>query len=116
MALVKRAIAMNPAHPGWYEIPLVLDAYRRRAWDEALANVDLMAMPRYYRTWVFAAMIAGQKGDKALGDTALRRLAELDPDFGINAEAEIRKWGLQPDMAALCLDGLKKAGLAANGT
>ncbi len=111
LKLVRRAMTLNPAHPGWYYTPLVLDAYRRGAYDEALANAERMNMPEHYRVWVFFAMIYGQLGDRMQARAALENLARLDPDFGLNARADMTKWGYAPDLADACLEGLRKAGL-----
>ncbi len=111
IALIRKAIALNPAHPGWYDFGLVLEAYRRGAYDEALAAAERVNMPGHYRSWVMLAMIYGQTGDKAKAAAALEALNRLQPDFGLNARSDMKKWGYRDDLVALCIDGLRKAGL-----
>jgi adenylate cyclase len=111
LKLVRRAMTLNPAHPGWYYTPLVLDAYRRGDYADALANAERMNMPEHYRVWVFFAMIYGQLGDRMQARAALENLARLDPDFGLNARADMAKWGYAPDLTEACIGGLRKAGL-----
>lgn len=111
IALVKRAMDMNPGHPGWYQIPLLLDAYRRGNYSEALALTERMNMPKFYRTWVFLAMIRGQLGDTARAATALQEVDRLNPAFRGHVRDEMRKWGFRPDLVETCIDGLRKAGL-----
>ena len=111
LPLVRRAMDLNPAHPGWYYTPLALDAYRRRDYSAALANVERMNMPGHYRVWVYFAMIYGQMGERMKARGALETLATLDPDFGLNAREDMVKWGYSPSLIESCIDGLRKAGL-----
>jgi adenylate cyclase len=110
-ALIRKAITLNPGHPGWYNIGLVLEAFRRGAYDEALAAADRMNMPLHYRSWVFYTMIYGAMGDSARAKAALEELLKLQPDFALNARSDLRKWGMRDDLVTLCMDGLTKAGL-----
>ena len=112
LSLIRRAMGLNPAHPGWYYTTFVLDAYRRGAYEEALANTERMDMPEHYRVWVYFAMIYGQMGRTEDARAALARLAALSPDFAAHARSDMAKWGYAPDLIEACVDGLKKAGLA----
>lgn len=111
-ALIRKAVALNPAHPGWYNIGLVLDAYRRRALDEALTAADRMNLPLHYRSWMFFSMIYGEMGEKAKAMAAVEELLKLQPDFALNVRSDMKKWGYRPELIEQCIDGLKKAGLA----
>ena len=106
---------LNPAHPGWYYTPLVLDAYRRGDYSTALANVERMNMPGHYRVWVYFAMIYGEMGDRMKARGALETLQTLDADFGLNAREDMAKWGYAPALIDACIEGLRKAGLAVEG-
>jgi TolB-like protein len=110
-ALIRRALALNPGHPGWYNIGLLLEAYHRGAYDEALVAADRMNLPLHYRSWVFYAMIYGAKGDIAEAKAAVAELLRLQPDFALNARSDLKKWGMRDELIAQCLDGLRKAGL-----
>ncbi len=111
-ALIRKALTLNPGHPGWYNIGLVLEAYRRGAYDEALTAAERINLPLHYRSWVFYAMIYGEMGETANAKAAAEELLKLQPDFALNARADLRKWGYRPALAELCIDGLKKAGIA----
>ena len=115
LPLVRRAMDLNPAHPGWYHTALVLDAYRRGDYQDALANVERMNMPGHYRVWVYFAMIYGQMGDRLKARGALETLATLDPDFGLNAREDMAKWGYTPSLIDACIKGLEMAGLKVEG-
>ncbi len=111
VALIRKAVTLNPGHPGWYNIGLVLEAYRRGAYEEALAAAERMNLPLHYRSWVFLTMIYGAMGEAAHARAAADELLKLQPDFALNARSDMRKWGYRPQLIELCVAGLKKAGL-----
>ena len=111
LPLVRKAMSLNPGHPGWYYVSLVLDAYRRGDYPEALAFIERMSLPNHYRTHIFLAMTYGQMGDRMNAAASIERLLEFDPDFAINARTDLKKWGFEPGLVSICIDGLRKAGL-----
>ncbi|MCC6918794.1 MAG: hypothetical protein IT548_06290 [Alphaproteobacteria bacterium] len=111
LGLVRKAMTMNPGHPGWYYIPLLLDSYRRGKYQEALSFSERMGMPEFYRTWVMVAMTLGQMGDAQRAAQALARLNALKPDFAGKARDEMRRWGFRDDLVRISIEGLVKAGL-----
>ncbi len=110
-ALIRKAFALNPGHPGWYNIGLVLEAYRRGAYDEALAAAERMNMPLHYRSWLFFTMIYGQMGETGKALAAKGELLKLQPDFALNARSDMKKWGYRDDLIEMSVAGLRKAGL-----
>jgi hypothetical protein len=48
IALVKRAMALNPDPPSWYFIPQGYNAYRAAHYDEALNWADRMNLPDFF--------------------------------------------------------------------
>lgn len=115
LALVRKAMALNPGHPGWYYIPLLLDSYRRGKYQGALSFAERMGMPDFYRTWVMIAMTLGQMGDTERATQALARLNALKPDFAGKARDEMRRWGFRDDLIRISIEGLAKAGLVMPG-
>lgn len=111
VALIRKALTLNPGHPGWYNIGLVLEAYRRGSYEEALAAADRMNLPLHYRTWVFYTMTYGAMGDTARARAAAEELLKLQPDFALNARGDLKKWGYRPELVEQCIDGLRKAGI-----
>lgn len=112
VALIRKAISLNPGHPGWYNFGLILDAYHRGAYAEALIAADRLNMPLHYRTWVLYAMVYGELGDTARAKAAVEELTRLKPDFAANARGDLRKWGYRDELIEASITGLKNAGLA----
>jgi hypothetical protein len=69
-------------------------------------------MPKFYRTWVFLAMIHGQLGNSPRAVAAMAQVDRLRPTFRANVREEMRRWGYRPDLIEISIDGLRKAGLA----
>ena len=59
LALVTKAIALNPAHPEWYQDPIVFYRYQTGDYEGALAVAQTQQVLRPWR-FLFEAMILGQ--------------------------------------------------------
>jgi adenylate cyclase len=111
LPLVRQAVEHNPAPPGWLFTPLVYYEYVKGNYEGALTYVERMNTPDYYRAYVLQAMIYGQMGDQARAKAALDQIQRLKPQFLTDPVADMLHWGIAPDILALSVDGLKKAGV-----
>jgi tetratricopeptide (TPR) repeat protein len=108
--LIKRAIELNPHHPGWYWYALFLDAYRNAEYRGALAIALKIDMPGFPLASVALAATYGQLGELDAARKALRELLELKPRYPAEARTELGKiW--DPQLVEQLIDGLRKAGL-----
>jgi TolB-like protein/Tfp pilus assembly protein PilF len=112
LPMVRRVLERNPAPPGWLFTPLIYDEYRNGNYTAALAYLERMNTPDYYRVYVLQAMVYGQMGEYAKAQEALDRIGRLRPDFLADPVAEMSHWGLSRDLLERSIDGLKKAGVA----
>ena len=110
-ALSERAAQLNPYHPGWYWLPLVINAYRQHDCERALQYALKINMPGLWTAHVALAVINIQLGQTEEARAALKKLLALRPDFAAIAKDELSKWWL-PDMVEQMLTDLRKAGLA----
>jgi adenylate cyclase len=112
LALMTKAIALNPGYPVWYLDPYIYVSYQtgeyQRAWAAAQSQGE------YHDVWwfLFRVMILGQLGRieqaKPLIDAALK----LKPDVRERLFDMARMWNFpDPDIERMA-DGLRKAGLA----
>ena len=113
-ALVERSTQLNPNHPGWYWLPLALNAYRQNDPQHALEYVLKVNMPALWTAQVTLALVYIQLGDKERARTALRDLLAARPEFARNLREELGKWW-QPDMVEQMIGDLRKAGLEIAG-
>jgi TolB-like protein/Tfp pilus assembly protein PilF len=110
LALVERAMQLNPHHPGWYRYVVLTDAYRRCDYREALESALKINMPGYHWPHAVLAAASGQLGEQQRASAALRELQALLPNFGAIAREEFGKWH-DAELTEHWLDGLRKAGL-----
>jgi adenylate cyclase len=111
MALTRKAIALNPVHPGWYWWNVSNYHYDRREYAEALAATLRWNDPDVFWCQVHLARAYGQLGRYEEAQHAIHRLLELYPDYATNARAEERKWTKHEDFVEHEVEGLRKAGL-----
>jgi tetratricopeptide (TPR) repeat protein len=112
MAMLEKAMALNPYHPGWYYFPLAFNHYRRRDYEPALEEALRVNMPGYHPNFIALAAIYGQLGREEEARAAAESLLQLFPDYGAHAREELGKWFFEADVLEHVLDGLRKAGLA----
>jgi adenylate cyclase len=109
---VRQAVERNPSPPGWLFTPLVYYEYVKGNYAEALSYVERMNTPDYYRAYVLQAMIYGQMGEVTKAKAALDQIQRLKPQFLADPVSDMLRWGIAPEILALSVDGLKKAGVA----
>jgi len=111
LSLMRKAIAMNPDHTGWYRIPFVLYHYERKEYAQALSQVRRIDMPDFYWSHMTAAMTLGQLGPEREARASLDRLLALKPNFGQQVFATLRIWNIPQPLIDHVEEGLRKAGL-----
>ena len=111
MSLVEQAMATSLAPPGWYFGATSLNFFRQGRYEEALREARRMDMPDYLHSHVILAAICGQMGRDNEGGTAVKRLLELAPEFGVHARERLAERFHDPALLEQVLDGLRKAGL-----
>jgi TolB-like protein len=113
-ALAERATELNPNHPGWYWLPLVIDAYRQHDGERALQHALKINMPGLWTAQVALTVVNSQLGKMDQARNALRALLAARPDFAARAREDLSIWW-QPEMVEQMLGDLGKAGLTPSG-
>src|SRR6185437_6283569 len=114
-ALAERATQLNPNHPGWYWLAMVMNAYRLHDSERALELALRMNMPGLWTVQAALTVINSQLGNVEAARSALDGLLALRPDFAADARRELEKFWL-PELAEQMLGDLRKAGLAIPAT
>ena len=114
-ALSERATQLNPNHPGWYWLAMVMNAYRLHDSERALELALRMNMPGLWTVRAALTVIYSQLGNMEAARSALDGLLALRPDFAADARRELEKFWL-PELAEQMLGDLRKAGLAIPAT
>jgi adenylate cyclase len=112
IALIKKAIALNPSHPGWYWFPLVYDYYQNGDYEKALQTARQGNMPGFWYWHYHLAICYGQLGQKSQARAALDDLRKLNPKFEKEPLRYMRQWYKSEEALQHLANGLRKAGLA----
>jgi adenylate cyclase len=110
VALLKKAIALNPYHPQWYLNPITYFHYQTRSYQRAL--MDSQGYEDGQIWWLlYRAMILGQLGRSDEAQPVIKDALRRAPDVGERFFAMARIWNIPDPQIEHMADGLRKAGL-----
>jgi tetratricopeptide (TPR) repeat protein len=113
LALVRRALELNPHHPGWYRFAIINDHYRKGEYEDALAEAQAVNLPGYWPTHAIIAAAAGRLDRLDVARRAIEELVALFPDFAARGRAELGKWFADEKLLDAYMEGMAMAGLEA---
>ena len=85
--ITRRAMALNPHHPGWYHFAFFHLHYGRGEFAEALAAAQRINMPDHVWAPYVMALAAGQLGRSREAAAAVAVFRTLAPEFAANEQA-----------------------------
>jgi tetratricopeptide (TPR) repeat protein len=109
--IVRKAMALNPHHAGWYHFGPLWEHFQAGEYEEALSHANRINMPGLFWQYLAVASICGHLGRAAEAEAAVRELLEVDPEFTAHARRNIESWHFASGLVEPLLDGLHKAGL-----
>lgn len=109
VAIVRRSMALNPHHPGWYHFPQFFDHYRKREFEQALEAAKRLNMPEDFWTHAVTAAASGQLGQQQDARAALERLASLLPGYRDELAPTLGLWILDAAVVEQVMEGIAKA-------
>ncbi len=111
LELMRKAMRMNPHHPGWYYLVPFWHAYSQGDYEAALFEANCFNTPDFFLDPLIRAASLGQLSHYSEARKAVDELLILKPDF----ERQGRRWILRVVFMEEHLDmlavGLRKAGL-----
>ncbi len=115
LALVNKAMTLNPVHPQWYRFAQVFYHYDRQEYDLAVAELEKIDMPRFFWTHLAKAAALGQLGRPQAAEAAAQDLLTLKPEFARDGPSFLRVWQFPEPLYEHLVEGLRKAGLKLAG-
>ena len=112
VALVTKAIALNPEHPQWYLDAIIYYYYHTRDYERALTVSQTQQYSEDVFVALFRAMILGQLGRSEDAQPVIEAALKLEPDVRKRLWDMARTWNMPDPMIEHIADGLRKAGLA----
>ncbi len=110
-AFVRRAMSLNPNHPGWYHIALFLDAYSRGDADAAVTHAKRITMPHIPTAALLPIAAAGRFDRVEEARAGIEDLSKHHPallDAGM-ARATLGRWFWDGALLDSVLEGFDKA-------
>ncbi len=113
VAMVEKAMRLNPRHADWYDGAMVAALFFAQRPEDATRAFREVEYPAF-NVRVFLAASYGDAGNVDDGRRAVDKLLELKPGFSLRsvmAEPEMCPQGTSRLGMMMPLDGLEKAGL-----
>jgi hypothetical protein len=110
-ALVRRAMALNPNHPGWYHIALFLDAYGRGDGDAAMMHAKRITMPHIPTAALLPIAAAGRFDRTADARAGIEELSKHHAELleTGTARATLGRWFWDGPLLDSVLEGVERA-------
>ena len=115
LTLIKKAMRLNPHHPGWYHFVPFLYRYYRGDYEAALFDAKRFNTPEYFWDPLIRAAVLGQLDRRAVAKKAGGELLALVPDFEPRCRSLIQRMVYLDGHVDMLLDGLCKAGVGMQG-
>jgi TolB-like protein len=112
VALVRKAMKLDPLHPTWYYAAVADYHFHRGEYEEALTAARKIEIPAFFGTQLYLAAIYGELGRQREARAALEELLRQSPGFDVEKLIrERRKWNVSDDSIRRWVAALRKAGL-----
>ena len=111
MKLIRKAMRLNPHHPGWCHILAFMNSYRQGQYDLAWIDAQRFNTPDFFWDPLIRAAVLGKLGRRLDAQRALEQLLDLVPKFKRRGPDLIRRLTFLDEHVDMLLDGLRMAGL-----
>jgi tetratricopeptide (TPR) repeat protein len=109
--LIKKAMQLNPYHRPWVRHALLLNWFREEDYEKAYQESLHFMMPEFYWDHLLKASVCGQLGKIEEGQTCVRALLALKPDFAQRGRILIGRYIKFEDITERIIEGLGQLGL-----
>lgn len=112
--LARRAMSLNPNHPGWYRMGIVYDQLRNGEYQAALDTAQRINLPQYFGDPLVRSLAHAYLGQLPEARQAAKEFQALFPnqDLDYFRDVHLDRWFYaSPELNSLTLEGLKIAGL-----
>ncbi len=111
MKMIRKAMRLNPHHPGWYHILPFMNYYRQEEYGRAWIAAQRFNTPDFFWDPLIRAAVLGKLGRRSDARKAADELMILLPDFKRKGPDLIRRLTFLDEHVEMLMDGLSKAGL-----
>ena len=111
LALIKKAMALNPHHPGWYWNVVIYNLYEDREYERGLEVAKRVDMPTFYWTHLWLTVLYAQNNQLGPARIELSETIKFNQKFGHEPLKYLRQWLKSEKALQHMLQGLRKTGL-----
>jgi adenylate cyclase len=111
LPLVKKAMDLNPQHPGWCKFALFHAHFIKDEYEMAQKYVHYIDTPDWFWPHVLQAINYAKLGDMKASDLASEKALKLYPQFPANTEIECAKWLKDDEVKKKFLAALRETNL-----
>ena len=112
LALMRKAVVLNPHHPGYYYMVFGAAHLRQGKYEEALLEYEKMDLPGFFLAQIPLVAVNAHLRRERETQAAMAQLLELRPGYNLEQCAEdLRRFGFPKDVGEPLLKGLRMAGL-----
>jgi adenylate cyclase len=112
IALVRRAMKLDPLHPTWFYLPIAGHHFENGEYEEALAAARKVNIPGFPPTHFLLAAIYAELGRQEEARSAVREVLRLRPGSSIEKQVEqMSGMNMPDDTIRRFVAALRKAGL-----
>ncbi len=107
--ITRKAMVLNPHHPGWYHFAPFYNHFRKGEYEEALETAKRINMPEFFWSHFVTAAVCGRLGRREDARAALDALERLFPAYREDLPANEELWILDADLVERLMQGLAEA-------
>ena len=111
LAFIEHAMALNPAHPGYYHMPISFYHYYNGRLKKALQEAEKINAPEFYFTHILFLLIYHELGEERKKQNSIAELKRLDPEFSKHARTALERWIHTKEKTDRLLNDLVLAGV-----
>jgi len=111
VSLARRAMDLNPHHPGWYHVAIIWDYFQKGDYQKALEEVTRANVSGLFWQPLFVACACGLLGRREDAAAAVQELRRLDSDIELHLRHHIECFHYASGLMDRILEGLGNAGL-----
>ena len=108
---VRRAKKLNPKHQSWWNFIWQLHAYLEGDYGASIEHAQIVNLPGNYMVQAALTAAYAMNGNVQKAEETLGTVLELKPDYAMDPQQPFRARGMQPELIAKLIKGLRMAGL-----
>ncbi len=109
VAIVNKIMALSSSYPSWYNLPVFLNEYRQKNYDQALVYANKMDTPTIFHGAMARCVSLSQLGEKEKARRELQDLLKIYPIFLEKGKSLLSRFIGSDELVEQLWEGIDKA-------